>query len=529
MATGAAWFPEPGQFRRAFDGFLLGTEGTKLRTPHLPHEQRTRSELASVQNRLVGAHIMQPYRLSVSNGGFPDYYDRHFMPPGGTEGGSATHPSYGGFWRERPLKHVPRPRPETDWRKQDRIDEVRWMTAIGLDLAHNDILTKEGTSTNWVNGTMELLEAIERSEFGSTGVKYIPMLDGTASIATNLADAIRSIGTIIKRPGVYKRDGFPVVMSFAPESVSWSTVSDADSWTKLYNGVKNDYGVDTRHWHVYNGVWKTQADKFDPLAFTIGHGRWGGNRGWSAAQDTTSTDISQAPAFARTNYTKKLYCFPVTTQDARWDQQRWWEAWCTTSLRENFRQAREGAAEMVQIVTWNDFRETGLMPQESSGWGWADLVSYYLEWYKFGTAPKIVRDAVYLTHREHRYDLATSAVTSTEQTLFMPQTTDSQGGPKTDVEALCFLTAPATVRMDVAGVVTDTSITQAMIDAAGGGPVSVMKPHHVGAQGNVSALLIRNGSTVPRTVVRSSRPMTISPLVQNLWYYCYSSLRQNAA
>ncbi len=519
---GELWYVDQGAIRRAYKPPAGGGGGGGSLTPHLVHEQRSRADLTAAA-RKVGAHKMQPYRRSVSNKARPDYYDTYFMPAGGLEG-STDHRVYGGFWRNRPILGD-RPRPETDWRKQDRITETRWGAAVGLDLWHNDILTPEGTSTNWVNGTLEVLDSVELPEFGSTGMKYVPMIDGTASIATNLDNAIRSIGTIIKRAGVYRRGGFPLVMSFAPESVTWSSVSDADSWQKLYDGVKSTYGVDTRHWHVYNGPWKTNAAKFDPQPFVIGHGRWGGNRDWLNATESTSTDISQAPAYARANFTKQLYCYPVATQDYRADQGRYWEAWCTEALRGSFRQARLGLAEMVQLITWNDGRETAFLPSELDGWGWCDLISFLIEWYKFDVAPTIAREALYLTHRGHHSSV--SSFQSAEQTKFAVR--DSGGETKNDVEALVFAKSPCDVRLDVCGSVTTTAVTQAMIDAAEGGPVSVKKPLPSGVSGSVSALALRSGAEIPRTKVLSPTKVETKPLVQNLWYYCHSSLRQNPA
>jgi hypothetical protein len=59
----------------------------------------------------------------------------------------------------------------------------------------------------------------------------------------------------------------------------------------------------------------------------------------------------------------------------------------------------------VRMITWNDNGEaTEFAPSSSSQFLFYDLSAYYIQWYKSGRAPAIIRDATYYSHRTQIFD-----------------------------------------------------------------------------------------------------------------------------
>jgi hypothetical protein len=165
----------------------------------------------------------------------------------------------------------------------------------------------------------------------------------------------------------------------------------------------------------------------------------------------------------------------------------------------------------VQIPTWNDYTEgTHIAPSVMHGWTFVDVSAYFLTWYKTGTAPEIVRDAVYLTHRTHPVDA--------EPTYDQSELMERRGGSRArdTVEALTFLTERGTVEVRVGD-------QRHRCDVEAGVDTCVVPL----ATGQVSAQVVRDGETVAR--VTSPYEVTDEPYVQDLQYVGASSLRSPPA
>jgi hypothetical protein len=203
----------------------------------------------------------------------------------------------------------------------------------------------------------------------------------------------------------------------------------------------------------------------------------------------------------------KVWMQPVSVQDERPRSGLFDEAQNTTNLRDTWLSAINGDADWVQLTTWNDYTEgTAFAPSVHHGWSYLDISSYYITWFKTGHQPTIVRDTVYLTHRTQPW----AALPTYPQSLLM---TLRGGSPARDtVEALTFLTAPATVTITVGGH------TQSCQVAAGVDTCTVPL-----APGQVSVSVQRAGQVV--AAVRSPWTVTTTPYVQDLQYVAVSSRR----
>lgn len=90
----------------------------------------------------------------------------------------------------------------------------------------------------------------------------------------------------------------------------------------------------------------------------------------------------------------------MAVQDVRPNQGVFWEAANLATLRTTWQRAIDDGADYVVINTWNDYSEhTSIAPSAAHGHTFVDISAYYAEWFRTGTPPAIVRDALYVTHR----------------------------------------------------------------------------------------------------------------------------------
>jgi hypothetical protein len=251
---------------------------------------------------------------------------------------------------------------------------------------------------------------------------------------------------------------------------------------------------------------QTYATSFAPISY--GMSNWGSrNPLWNNPLTTTSTGpVGRADKIQALG---KKWMQSVAVQDERPRSYIYDEAENTTNLRNTWQIAIKSGADHVQLTTWNDYVEgSQFAPSAKHGWSYLDINAYYLAWYKTGTAPKISRDAAYVTHRTQPY---AAKPTFTHQLMAW-----RGGSPARDtVEALTFLTAPATVTVTVGTKVTTCS--------APAGVATCVAPL---AAGTVKVAVTRSGASV--AAVTSPNKVTTTPYVQDLQYVAASSLREGA-
>jgi hypothetical protein len=130
----------------------------------------------------------------------------------------------------------------------------------------------------------------------------------------------------------------------------------------------------------------------------IGASNWG-NRSPAGNAVATNTALA-ADAHGR----GLIWMQPISFQDVRPDQFVYAEPENTHNLRLTWQAARDGNAEWVQCVTWNDFSEgTQFVPSRDHGAVLTELNGWFIAWWKTGSMPTIVHDSLILTHRKHPY------------------------------------------------------------------------------------------------------------------------------
>jgi hypothetical protein len=198
---------------------------------------------------------------------------------------------------------------------------------------------------------------------------------------------------------------------------------------------------------------------------------------------------------------------PVAVQDARHHGLIYAEAGNTETLRASWIRAMEDQADLVQLVTWNDYSEsTHFAPSRAHGRSFLDVNGYYSTHFKTGRAPLITGDELVVTHRIIKH--------GTEPTVqsgrMKPNLSGSTAKARDTVEVVAMLKAPAELAISVGPTVTTFS--------APAGLSSTTVPLQEGA---VSAMASRAGHRV--ATVTSPHAVVASLPFYDLQYYAASS------
>lgn len=462
-----------------------GTAPVMRRPPPgpLPFDMPAAATVAASPH-LVFAHYFPPYPISLDNrAAAEDYYTREYLAPDGEQG---RHAAYGGLLRDRPLPRTVSS--VADWELQDLETEVRRAVTAGIDGFTVDLLGLE--DSDYWSTVVELLRAAHEVD---PRFRIILMPDATSpAVADPAALAAAVAGLSSTYPSLFRlADGRLVVSPFAPENAG------AAWWSGWVDLMRTRYGIDVALVPCFVQQDPDTASAF--ASFSYGLSDWG-DRSPALNQDL-SAPMALAHAWGR------IWMQPVSLQDQRPDQQVYDEAENTANLRQTWTAAIDGA-DWVQLATWNDYSEgSEIAPSAHLGRSPLDISSYYATRFKTGVWPAVVHDVIYLSHRVQFARARPSA-----QPLPM-RLRDGSSSPRDDVEVLAFLTAPATVAIEVGGSTYRFRV--------GAGVHAVTAP--LGA-GEVSARVLRGAEVV--TAVESPFRVVSSPVVQDEGYYFVGSGRE---
>jgi hypothetical protein len=464
-----------------------GTSDPAANSEFLPFDQPSESTLKDSPKK-VFAHYFSPYPLSLDNEDpSDDTYETAFLDPAGESG---KHRAYGGFLRERPL---PRPVSSSpDWELDDMKTEVSRADAAGLDGFTLDILDLDGVHWSRVERMVQAAQEV------SPGFKLVLVPDGASESVTaspeQLADNIAGIAdsTALDRLA----DGRLVIAPVAPEN------QGAPWWSTFVDLMESVHQIRVALVPTFVESYEDHVAAFAP--FSYGLSRWGW---WTPGTNS----IANMGALSRDAHSRgKIFMDAVTLQSTRPYAQMYWEAQNTENLRASWAGAIANDANWVQIVTWNDYSENSqISPSTHIGWTPLDLTSYYLTWFKCGSAPTIKRDTVYLSHRVQAADLKPTAQKSLMELVSPPERA------RDSVEVLTFLTEAAEVEVNVGSEVRRYEA-----------PAGVHAELFALEPGDVSARVDRGGDVTAE--VESPFPVVTSRATQDLNYYFSSSRRPPA-
>ncbi|SDK58967.1 endo-1,3-alpha-glucanase family glycosylhydrolase [Nonomuraea jiangxiensis] len=430
--------------------------------------------------RKVFAHYFTPYPISLDNRApDTDYYARNYLNP---DGESGKHAAYGGLLRDRPVARAPI---SGDYALADLKTEVSQAIAAGLDGFTVDILSV--TSENWtrVRNLVKAAEAVD------PGFKIVLMPDTNGLASVDSAALAAAMAELAASESVFRlADGRLVVAPFKAEgrTPAW--------WSDWMTTMETRYGIKVALVPCFLDF-NRYRDAFAPISY--GFANWG-NRN-PAANASLGANIDRAHDLG------KIWMQPVSVQDERPNQGIFDEAGNTENLRATWKGAIDGAADWVQLTTWNDYSEnTQFAPSRNAGWTYLDINAYYLTCYKLG-CPRITNDTAYLTPRIQ----PVAARPAYAQTKLM-QLRGGSTAARDTVEVLTMLTAAAQVTVTIGG-------SAQTYDA----PAGVSARTFPLRAGTASATVAR-GST-PVAQVTSTQAITTTPHVQDLHYRAASSER----
>lgn len=438
----------------------------------------------SSSTKKVFAHYFGPYPIRIQNK-IPndDYYSNNYLR---TIGENSNFANIGGLLRDRPWIY---PAGGSDWQSVDAAQDIEWAISAGIDGFYVNIMG--GSGLNW--DRYITLRDVANASYPNFYV--VPMIDANGSLAGSgttdqIADAIAQFAST----SYYLGDGRMLVGSFKMEgkTPTW--------WNNIYSSLQSRHGIDAAPVGVYNNF--TQAGNYNQYA----SGAWG-----TGADPNIYANRSNYGDQARAR--GELYQADVWAQDIRPNASLFDEARGTKALFAAWDRAISDGADLVQICTWSDYSEgSQFRPSSARGYVELDLSAWKIAEFKTGSQPDILRDAVYVSHRNQMSNTTVAG----PQTSFMSHwVRNNRSAFQEKVEVVTFLTAPADVTVTVGGIATTYS--------APAGKYA----HEVDARyGSVTVDVKRSGSTV----VSHASPYQIRSTVwqQDRQYFMSSSLRDTS-
>lgn len=442
-----------------------------------------------VDDRLVFAHYFPPMPISLDNEPpDTDYYARNYLEPHGEDD---KHVRTGGLQRDRPLPREPSSDP--DWAVRDLETEIRTARDAGIDGFSLNIITLSETPNSQSPVAANMMTAAQNVG----GFPIMLMADMTGELGD--VDPTRFVDELSRytgSPAAFRlADGRLVISAFSAEE------RDVDWWSQVIT-IFGERGERVALVPTFLDP-VASMDAFAPISYAMGD--WGGRNPTFVPVADAGADTAPA-LIRRARELGVRWMQPVAVQDARPRMSVYDEAANSTTMRQSWQVALEQGADWVQIVTWNDYSEgTQIAPSVHNEYALLDLTSYFLSVYKTGSAPRILRDTVYLSHRTQFHD-AQPAFTSADPML--PRT----GGlpPRDTVEALVFAVAASVVRVRDGAADYECEV-----------PAGVSTCTFALQVGEVSATMTRDGQTVAEVV--SPFPVQETPDVQDLQYVFRSS------
>lgn len=484
------------------------------------------SDMSGSPRKYYSLYFM-PFSVSINNNASAvspytdenDYWFDKWLTGQELDGGTNWRPK-GGYVRDRPFGRPARTGTEEQWRKADAADEVTQALAHHLDGFINNIFsTAAENSTNLNNWRYRLAReaANEHNAANSTAFEVLPLIDLDGSIANSTAGAIADLiakyayvtpvrgqtaGNTWLSTAPRLPDGRFVMAAYRPENktVTW--------WQGVFNELQAQYGITVALWGIFLS-WPAEVNYTSIL--------------WAACPWGDGADPVKPPNSASKAAT-------VRSQGKAWGQPVWFgderpyantgangvadESLGTAAGRGYLEQMISTAADVAWDV-WSDTREgQPTRPGVRSGRCLGDLRLYWMIKWKTGNFPAILRDTIYLSHRDQLLSTPLGSFRS-GQTLRMTQW--NRGGsmsPATNlVECLTFLTAPADMTVNICGTI-HTYTAPAGVNVA---------TFTLSGTGAVSASAVRSAVTVAS--VTSPFPVKTTPFHDRWAYYQVSSAR----
>jgi hypothetical protein len=409
----------------------------------------------------VFAHYFLPFPLSLDNATpVDDYYNTQYL---NIHGESNKWKAQGGYLRQRPVGITPNS--SADWELLNMEAEVRSAIARGITGFTFDVMS----TAEAVGSGSPLSLMLSAAQAVDSRFKIVVMPDLTA-LGSNSSAVVQIITAVASSPAAYRlSDGRLVVSAFD------ASLNSAAWWQSVLSQLSAK-GISVAFVPTFLG-WSTSAAAFASISY--------GFSDWGTATAIASSQLQVAPGTSRSSY-GKIFMMPVDPQQFRPKDFLYWEAGNSSAFRAAWASSIQGDADWVQVVTWNDYSESGqISPYTDAtlrtdiGTGYYDLNGYYAAWFLTGQQPQITHDVLYYFYRREPTSAPGPAQSQKEAIA------SGTGTPENDIELVAFLTAPGVLKITIGG----NTYTQ----NASAGVVSFKVPSQPGTP---LFTLSRNGSDV---------------------------------
>jgi Glycosyl hydrolase family 71 len=373
----------------------------------------------------VFAHYFFPFPVSLDNSPpVSDYYNTQYLTK---DGESGKWLAQGGYLRQRPLGTTPGTR--SSWQLLNMQAEVRAAIARGITGFAFDVM-----SVSEATGSDSPLQLLMTAAHAVDSRFKIMVMPDITSLGSNSSAVIQIIAAVANNPAAYRlADGRLVASAFdaSLNSVGW--------WTAVLNQLSSQ-GIKVAFVPTFLS-WANSAAAFAPISYGIAD--------WGTATATVATQTIGDAETVHSMY-GKIFMTPVDPQQFRPKDFLYWEAGNSSAFRNAWMSSIDGAADWVQLVTWNDFSESGqISPYTDTslrgdiGTGYYNLTGYYAAWFLTGQQPAITHDVL---HYFYRREPSTAAGPAQSQ-----RDTSVTGETEDDIELVAFLTAPAALKITIGG------------------------------------------------------------------------------
>lgn len=333
----------------------------------------------------------------------------------------------------RPLPRPPMP-PGLD-REEIRVramaDEIRLARQQGLDGFLVDFWAEphpsNGQST-FSRNSFALLDAAQRVD---PNFKILPAVYSNAAKSGINGEGDEGCDPVAyaHSPVIQRLAAHPAALRLSDGRLvfsQWLTERHSPAWWRQVMAEMARQGHPIALLGQFNSYGR--LNDFSPLCFGMAH--WGprvpGHFDWVArVRELTGTVV-----------------FPICEQDVRTRGTMLWEAGGSQTLRDLWEAAIADRADWVFLNTWSDYSEQAMQPSTGIGFAPYDLNAYYLQWFKTGVQPPIVRDTLYYFYRKNHSEVPPGKGVHWK---FAGQTP-----PRDEIELLAFLAAPGKLRIRVA-------------------------------------------------------------------------------
>ncbi len=400
----------------------------------------------------------------------------------------------------RPLPRPPMPSglSKDEQRLRAREEELRIARQQGIDGFLVDFWAKPGPANGqatFILNSFAILDAVQRVD---PSMKVVPAVYSWAKRSGHHGEADQEVdpleyansevvSRILAHPSVYRLPDGRAVFSH------WLTERHSVEWWRKVMGELERKGTPIALLPQFNS-YDRMAD-FAPISWGMAH--WG----------------PRTPC--KYEWTEKVRAlqgvkcvFPIVEQDVRTRGCALWEAQNSETLRNQWRLAIEGRADWAFIYTWSDFSEQAMQPSSCLGFAPSDLNAFYIQWFKTGRQPQIVRDVLYYFHRKHHTE---AEQLKGSKWSFIGEGAAQQLDPSAhdQIELLAFLKAPGLLKIEAGGRVFE--------QAAPAGVSSFKVPLPKGVQFTPSFSLFRAGAAV---LSRASRYPVLDKVEYPNLLYC---------